>query len=104
MTDQPAHLVRFRQAAKAPVPESVSPEARRSLAAGVERLGGLDPLRPAPRDAATWKAEIAMVDALSDGRVTVRGWAGDYRVSIQDSTAAFALGPDSSRAEVTVTP
>jgi acetyl esterase/lipase len=69
MTDQPAHLVRFRQAAQAPVPESVSPEARRSLAAGVERLGGLDPLRPAPRDAATWKAEIAMVDATFDPMV-----------------------------------
>jgi acetyl esterase/lipase len=69
MTDQPDHLVRFREAAKAPIPASVSPEARQSLAAGIERLGGLDPLRPAPRDTATWKAEIAMVDQTFDPMV-----------------------------------
>lgn len=69
MSDQPDHLVRFRETAKAPIPESISAEARQALAAGVQRMSGLNPARPAPPDTATWKAEIAMVDKTFDPMV-----------------------------------
>lgn len=39
----------------------------------------------------------------SEGRVDVRGWAGDYRVSVHEATATFELGSDRTRSEVTVT-
>jgi GH35 family endo-1,4-beta-xylanase len=37
-----------------------------------------------------------------EGRVKVRGWAGDYQLGVQGATAAFELEPDSSQAEVTI--
>ncbi|NGN91247.1 1,4-beta-xylanase [Nocardioides sp. KC13] len=51
-----------------------------------------------------WWMEPTHLRTDSEGRVKVRGWAGNYRLSVQSATATFDLGPDSSRADVTVAP
>jgi endo-1,4-beta-xylanase len=38
-----------------------------------------------------------------DGRVDVRGWAGDYTVSVGDRTATWQLRPDAPQPEITLT-
>jgi monoterpene epsilon-lactone hydrolase len=61
MASLPDHQLRLRAAVKAPIPASVSAEARTSIAAGVQRLATLEE-RPTPADTAAWKAEIALMD------------------------------------------
>jgi acetyl esterase/lipase len=60
------HVARLREAVKAPTPRSISPEAQRSLAAGVEQLSAYRGDSPPPADAAVWKAQIAAMDATFD--------------------------------------
>jgi acetyl esterase/lipase len=66
MPDAPEPVARLREAVKTPTPRSISPEAQRSLAAGVERLSAYQGDPPPPADAAAWKAQIAAVDAARD--------------------------------------
>lgn len=49
-----------------------------------------------------WWVEPTRLRTDARGQVTVSGWAGDYRVGVDDATAAFEIAPEISEATVTV--
>jgi acetyl esterase/lipase len=63
MPNASGHFARLHEAVKTPTPRSASPEAQRSLAAGVERLAAYQGDPAPPVDAAAWKVQIAAIDA-----------------------------------------
>jgi endo-1,4-beta-xylanase len=52
---------------------------------------------------AEWWLAPSRLRTDGEGRVPVRGWAGEYSVSVGDSSASWSLRPGAPTSEVTLT-
>ena len=49
-----------------------------------------------------WWVEPTRLRTDAQGQVKVSGWAGDYRIDVDDATVPFEIAPQTSKATVTV--